>query len=271
MKKYLCVLISVFLMLSIFTSCQKEESNTDETTEAEASADDTQAELTSETDGDMNKRTYKTVSFFGDSITTYEGYSNNAAVNGTTKDNRVWQYSEGNVPLESTWWYKAMQELSLDLCVNNAYSGDKVSSDIVMTRAENLHTDAGIYPDIIIIYIGINDYNGNGSAEQFKEDYDKVLGRIRETYGESEIFCCTLLPCHSTTKQRLERLNQFNGAIKDSCDKYSAHIIDLYGTCGNDFGNKLSLYTIDNLHPNILGMDLMAKNIVKEVSDLING
>ena len=66
----------------------------------------------------------KKVSILGDSISTYEGVSNNTAYNATIGENLVY-YTEGlhGVSLHDTWWQQVIDTLDMELCVNNSWSG----------------------------------------------------------------------------------------------------------------------------------------------------
>ena len=104
----------------------------------------------------------KNVSILGDSISTYEGYSNDYInTNSTIKNNRSY-YKESNHIMEvtNTWWLRTINLLDMNLLVNNSFSGDKVTTGGLI-RSKELHDNTGdnkdTLPDIIFVYIGMID------------------------------------------------------------------------------------------------------------------
>jgi len=112
----------------------------------------------------------KKVSIIGDSISTYNGFSNNAKFNSTMVNNIAYYYHSNNLEsVDYTYWMRVINQLDMELCVPNGYSGSKVYDSIAQRRgpirAIELHRDNGtpddksddVNPDIIFMYIGIND------------------------------------------------------------------------------------------------------------------
>ena len=108
----------------------------------------------------------KTISILGDSISTYEGYSNDSKANSTTKGHAVYypKYENSLLGYQSTYWGRLMTDLNMSLCVNNSWGGGRVMGksatnylDRMTYRATELDRDDGTKPDVIISYMGIND------------------------------------------------------------------------------------------------------------------
>jgi hypothetical protein len=141
----------------------------------------------------------KNVSAIGDSITTYEGVSNNPAHNLTLEKNSVKNcfYPTWDNTMSSyaqTYWGALISELGMTHCVTNAMSGAFATGsgkeDSLPERATELHRDNGTVdraddtdPDVILIYNGINDAMNNRSVGSLysslvsansKSDYEKV-------------------------------------------------------------------------------------------------
>ena len=173
------------------------------------------------------------LSVFGDSISTYQGISNNTEYNSTIGDNAVWYGSSaineaGLFDHTYTYWGRMLRQLEMELCVNNAWSGDSLGSGTWKTRAKNLHNNAGKTPDVIIVYFGINDtwaegravgnlldlianrgskseYDvidewfksviaKNGSCTYWDEYYASLLYTIMTEYPDAKIVCLDLVP-----------------------------------------------------------------------------
>ena len=127
----------------------------------------------------------------GDSISTFKGVSNNTQTNNTLgKNNPRYDVGEADTKpssyclLESvndTWWMNFANRSGMNLLVNNSWAGSQVfggqTSDgrvipaAYLERCINLHDNTlsdnpnnePIHPDVIFVYMGINDYNFNRS------------------------------------------------------------------------------------------------------------
>ena len=129
---------------------------------------------TNQSNTSVSKHEGKTISFLGDSITTFNGWSNNATMNTTIADNGCY-YTGAKLPVNDTYWKRVLNALDMTLCVNNSWNGGRVTdtkADIPsgVTRASQLHNDRkNIKPDVIIVYMGTNDLANNISLDAFKQ------------------------------------------------------------------------------------------------------
>ena len=208
----------------------------------------------------------KTISILGDSISTYKGISNCAEYNETIDINTI--YYDGTFSLNSVdecWWKKLINKYNLRLIVNNSWSGSRVTTtrNILdagcMHRSLNLHNNYNEEPDIILIYLGINDFNNNVELGEFPDDlnnlsetlftsaYIKMVCNIKNKYKNSIIYCATLP--YSAIKDNEVEFNKFNMTIRKIVKTFNLKLVDL---------NKLSsfnkeniyTYTAEGLHPN---------------------
>ena len=138
----------------------------------------------------------KRLSVFGDSISTFEGISNNAQINSTIGDNAVYYHGNdhGLTAAENTYWGRFCENVGTLLCVNNSWSGDSMRGGRFQTRARNLHKNTGatsVEPDIIFVYFGINDVWGkdntkaqpNGNLNEFIRDKgDRTAKEVTEEW-----------------------------------------------------------------------------------------
>ena len=118
----------------------------------------------------------KYVSVIGDSISTFQMYSNNTSYNSTIGSNEVYYSSNNIASWRCTYWGKLINDLDMKLCVNNSRSGKTVYgvpalnyADSSIFRATELDNDNctpgdptdDIAPDVILFYQGINDITLN--------------------------------------------------------------------------------------------------------------
>lgn len=209
-------------------------------------------------------------SVMGDSISTYAGWSNNRAYNKTIGQNALWfpnnNYAGADMDVSSTWWHKAATDLGYGICVNNSWSGSCVTDAYTYeVRAKNLHNAEGRNPDVVVIFMGINDFAADKPLGDFGEAYKKMLSNIKTAYPEAEIYCCTVLPdgkrFSGRVNQNGDTVNDFNTVITAAAQEMGAEVIDLYEKSGVTYEN-LSSNTVDRLHLNADGMAKVAE-IVK--------
>ena len=95
----------------------------------------------------------KKISILGDSISTYEGVSNNASFNKTIGlNNRYYETGASKaLPTQNlTYWGQLIEKYGMELCVNNSTGGGKVAADVekmtdingfqVLNEAQNFMT-----------------------------------------------------------------------------------------------------------------------------------
>ena len=209
----------------------------------------------------------KYISVLGDSISTYDGYSNDCVNGNSTIGNNAVYYplSYGGMTVDDTWWKQLIARANANLLVNNSWSCSTVTGGVISSgngaRAKNLHCDignnAGRTPDIIIVYLGINDFDAGISIEQFSAEYCGMIGEMSEAYPEAQIYCLNL-PYRAGADS--ERLTEFNNSISVCCERYDYRLVDVYANTWTQINYER--YLIDGLHPNSLGMDLITNELI---------
>ena len=254
----------------------------------------------------------KYVSVLGDSISSFNGYSNDAAVNTTIGGNAP-RYDAGTADtkpgsycllesVDDTWWMEVANRSGMKLLVNNSWAGSQVfgsqTSDgrqippAYLDRCINLHDDtvannpnnAPVDPDVIFVYLGINDYNfnrsnvGSGAVDYanlvnsdgsyvtpttFSEAYGILLHKMRSAYPHAQIFAMTLLP-ENLYSVDLTAWEQHNAYIRAAAEYYDIPLVDLAKNCAITWDNY-SGYMIDKIHPTTAGMELIADCVEAEL------
>lgn len=151
------------------------------------------------------------VSVLGDSISTYEGY--------IPKNYKVYydeerQKRNGLTSVYDTWWAKVNQYLKAYLCVNNSYSGSKVSGAFPgaesVERTSSLHKIA-YYPDAILVYMGTNDFGFGVPVEVFEKAYQKMICQLRTNYPSARILCATIARSYMQGNEKWEYPEMYGG------------------------------------------------------------
>lgn len=234
----------------------------------------------------------KKLSILGDSISTMEGY----IPSGYSE-----YYPQGDVTsAEDTWWGKLIKYTGMTLLKDCAWGGSTVTGDSQGTAAAGCSTqrisdlaDGDIKPDIIIVFIGTNDWAANaeigdydasesipseGTITVFSKAYALMLSKIRNAYPLSTVYCATILPRHGRTSTRYPLNNEngdpfmsFNDKIRKISQIFGCNLIDTE-KCGVTFWNIVDNYSVDGwLHPNSAGMTQIAKQARLNILNSIYG
>ena len=278
--------------LGMFTrvACGLRYSNVNVTVSGIANGD-----VTPEVDTDVLKNKY--VSLLGDSITTYEGVSNNGVNNTTISTYHAWYNGAWQNVLnsyEETYWGQVMEKYDMNLLVNNSHNGNRlieaggaILAPAGYVRVENLGANTGnlkgTKPDIIVIHMGTNDYIGgvtlgeltadtytgvvSGSGYKapatFTEAYIITLEKASKLYPDAQIFVCTLIPSGYNTNWNL--LNSYNARIRELAAHYdNVVLVDIAADSGITTSNYND-YTHDGTHPNNAGIAKMAAVLEKAI------
>lgn len=211
------------------------------------------------------------ISILGDSVSTFSGYNPEGY---SVYYNSIMQAKNRLNSVEDTWWAQVIHMLSGELCVNNAYSGSRVSGDDFPSascedRLQNLNRD-GIAPDIILIYIGYNDwgygvrlkkkFDSHQDKDSFEYSYDYMLKRLKELYPETKLVCGTLMRTELEDEpgwrfpERYggEALGDYCNMIRKICKKNKCYLADLNGL-------GIAYSTLDGSHPTVQGHKTFAE------------
>lgn len=206
----------------------------------------------------------KKLSILGDSISTYRGVSDDATANATLVYN-PYHYRDP-MPLEKTYWSLVMTELGMTLCVNNSWSGGNLSGrgdpDSGVNRAQHLIRDDGTAPDVVIVFMGINDLGRRVDVSVFAADYACTLRTIGSCCPDA-IVCCVNLPDRDIAMRRATE--QFNAAIDAAVGAAGDgfFVADLFHSrLNNDCYYR---NTFDGLHPDEDGMRMIAEVVTEAI------
>ena len=118
----------------------------------------------------------KYLSLLGDSISTFDGITNNTQYSASLSKHRCFYWLKMIPKYELTYWGRLQTDTNMKLCVINSWSSSrvygggqdendkKVTNDNILVRSSELHNKAGNSPDLVIIYMGINDTNNSPSS-----------------------------------------------------------------------------------------------------------
>ena len=210
----------------------------------------------------------KYISILGDSISTYQGVSNNAGVRLSTA-HYPYHYRPP-FPAEKTYWHRVCDALGLTLCVNNSYSSGNLSGrgdpDSGVCRAADLSTDKGGVPDIIIVFMGINDLGRGVDAKVFSHDYALMLKTLGQEYPYAHVCCVNLPDRDPFLRARTEEFNlEIEKAVALAGKRF--FVADLFRSRLRD--DFYYMNTTDGLHPDEDGMAIIAQVITDKIKESI--
>ncbi|HCE47722.1 MAG TPA: endoglucanase [Prevotellaceae bacterium] len=116
------------------------------------------------------------------------------------------------------------------------------------------------HPDLVTINLGTNDYStGKGpSPSTYADNYLKMIGQIREHYGDVPILCITP---HSAQAPLLKSLEEVRTRIKDMDKVYMASAMPDIVDYDHDMGA--------NWHPNYQGQRKIAMTLIPRISQIM--
>ena len=210
---------------------------------------------------------------FGDSLSTYDKIS--------IPPEAVYYdfYNCAKYGLKSvadTWWQKVIDHYGGSLCINNSYSGSKVSGTEypAACSSERLQTlrNWDSRPDIILVYLGMNDF-GFGApvyrpAEQadtdtryFADAYPEMLKEIKKREPQAKVFCATLMRTYLKGRPYMRvpeqvipdySLADYDEAIRKAVREQGCFLVDLAAS-------GVTYETLDGTHPTAVGHATIAK------------
>lgn len=162
----------------------------------------------------------------------------------------------------------------------------------VRTMANRLTTDTIAGADLISVFGGTNDYGGNrplGTMADARKDYEEasgksfyydvfyVLNAIFTLKPDAQVVFSTPLKRGNVAGQTVVypaangvgvKFEQYVQAIKEVCSLFSVPVCDLFNESGVNLYN-LSVYTLDNLHPNDAGAQRISHNLVQRFNTIL--
>jgi hypothetical protein len=234
--------------------------------------------------GLITKLNGKCMAIVGDSTSTYSGYIPTG-----------WRsyYPQDTITNSSyTYWSQVAEFFGMTV-QNCSYSASYATGDSTQTEVSESHeqgecagcsevriaslTRDNKTPDIVLVFLGANDYNygkslgswtehsaipSEGTIGNFSSAYALMLHKIKTALPNARIFCCTILQRSFNFPEKTSSVKDFNDVIKRMADIFGCDVIDTYA-CGISRYN-LSTYTQDS-HANREGHKLIAHKIITEL------
>lgn len=122
-------------------------------------------------------------------------------------------------------------------------------------------------PDIITVLIGINDIHGRVGKEEFRNNYEYILGRL--TKETSARIYVVSIPQTGTNESMLPpfkyyfemQTQSYNQIVRSLAEKYGVSFIDLTEITLAESRNNDGYYSRDLFHPSAKGYNIWAQTI----------
>lgn len=191
-----------------------------------------------------------------DELVVIKNFEINAEVKPAVKGEKVlWlgdSITQGFGPLRSSQTYVSVANRLLNYDIINQGIGGYVYDPRVLVEME------GYKPDKIIVALGTNQYGTESMA-----DIEKYYEIITKLYKDIPILAITPL-WRGDNMEGIPTLIKFCDKLKDIIKKYP--IVTMVE--GWKLVPHLPEYFLDNLHPNQLGTEVYARNLVREIERL---
>ncbi len=220
----------------------------------------------------------KYFSVVGDSISTLNGFiPEGYALYYTAETMKI----AGIENEQDTWWGQIILRLGGRLLRNNSWSGSTVSYHAEFTPGSfayldsrmSMLGDADNSPDVIMIYMGVNDWaNGTpvetyGNMEarvSFGGSYRIMLDHIKEHYPNAEVWCISPAISSSAVDPDFVfpyclggiHIREYAEAIGRAAEEKGCVFVDANR-------NTTPVEAIDGIHPTKKGMYTLADEILK--------
>lgn len=244
----------------------------------------------------------KKFSIMGDSISTFgtddsrniDGvYCHSYAPSQSCRYSVLGNVTEGGTTYESfafkvndTWWMRVINGLGGTLARNDSYRGSSVSTvrnaPYMASQERVNYLGENGTPDVILVFGGTNDAQRRVTigtidtsappksaeeiaaltADTFADAYRTMLIRMMYTYPNAEIV--SILPTFTSSYYSIATLDLYVECIKEVCDLLGVKWIDIRATNINPY-NVSDYMESDGLHPNELGMKVIADKVIKNL------
>lgn len=199
----------------------------------------------------------KKISILGDSISTYQGYT---APAGVFYDLFNASFAELR-GVDDTWWMQVIHGLNGQLEVNDSFSSTTVSGASPLCACSDARTSQLGAPDLILVFMGTNDYGYHIDLPAFERDYRSMLRKLQTNYPAAGIWCGTLLWSYCVKEEYINyygdlpggpaALEPYNRIIRRLSREAGCHLADL-AAAGVEYA------AVDCAHPHRKGMDTIA-------------
>lgn len=124
-------------------------------------------------------------------------------------------------------------------------------------------------PNVVLAMFGLNEsFGGPQQLEAFGKRFESFLEKTREEIGDAQLVIFSPIPHENLNRAELpdgESTNQnivlYSGVMKENCDAFGVRFVDLFGPMREAMAAEQTPLTINGIHLNERGNDLLAAAI----------
>ena len=162
-------------------------------------------------------------------------------------------------------WNSVFDTNSFAWRVTRHYDADSIINGIGGT----VHLPAAVdntefRPDMLLTALGCNDFGRYQTLDELKSAVSGVLGQLKEFYRDAKLV--TVLPtwrADDETPRSMGMFAQCRSTIREIAEGFGYAVID-----GYELIPHVSELFADTVHPNDMGFELFAKNLIKALDEL---
>jgi acyl-CoA thioesterase I len=143
-----------------------------------------------------------------------------------------------------------------NLCVSGATTADVLRGQ--------LESGVGKNPQLVTLGIGINDIGHSVPLERFAENYDRILGTLKEKTQAQivvtnipDISSAPAIPS-SLRSQYHQQIVTFNQRLEEIANRHGVTIFDIYSITTRELPSHPEYFSRDGFHPSDAGYELWA-------------
>jgi len=166
-----------------------------------------------------------------------------------------------------------------DFFKDNNYLGRGIGGQTTPQMLSRFRADVvELKPQVVVINGGINDIATNSGTYDFEFTFGSIqsMAEIAHANGIKVILTSVLpasqIPWRKEIPAVPAKIDQLNAAMKEYCVKNGFTYVDYYSQLVSKDGSKgmPEQYTIDGVHVNVAGYEVMEKIVKQAIEELIN-
>jgi lysophospholipase L1-like esterase len=156
--------------------------------------------------------------------------------------------------------------------IGRGISGQTTSEMLVRFRQDVINLN----PKTVVILAGTNDIAQNNGYISLENIFGNIVSMAEIAKAHQiKVLLCSVLPVHQYPWRKeiaepSEKIKKLNAMIKKYCDKNKYTYVDYYTVMVDEHGGLSEKLSIDGVHPNVVGYQIMQDIILKDLHKVLN-
>lgn len=145
------------------------------------------------------------------------------------------------------------------LVYNRGISGD--TTDRFCERFDD--TVLALEPKNLVLLIGTNDLTIIHDVEYVFGNIEQVVAKAHKALPQCRILLQSVYPVCVSNRKKNKNILKLNAMLKTLVEKYNVTYLDMHSLLCDSNGGFDEKYTYDGLHPNAVGYEVIAREVIK--------